>query len=62
MCYGARAIIEGGLQSIPKLHFPGGILIGDSAGFVNVPKIKGTHTAMKSGKNYLLVCASDLIL
>jgi electron-transferring-flavoprotein dehydrogenase len=46
--YGARAISEGGLQSIPKLTFPGGLLIGDSAGFLNVPKIKGTHTAMKS--------------
>jgi electron-transferring-flavoprotein dehydrogenase len=47
--YGARAINEGGWQSIPKLVFPGGALIGCSAGFVNVPRIKGTHTAMKSG-------------
>ena len=47
--YGARAINEGGYQSIPKLAFPGGALIGCSAGFVNVPRIKGTHTAMKSG-------------
>jgi electron-transferring-flavoprotein dehydrogenase len=47
--YGARALIEGGLQSLPKLTFPGGLLIGDAAGFMNVPKIKGTHTAMKSG-------------
>ncbi len=47
--YGARAINEGGWQSIPKLEFPGGALIGCSAGFVNVPRIKGTHTAMKSG-------------
>ncbi|ROV95953.1 hypothetical protein VMCG_07985 [Cytospora schulzeri] len=47
--YGARALIEGGFQSIPKVAFPGGALIGDSAGFVNVPKIKGTHNAMKSG-------------
>src|SRR3984957_17793762 len=47
--YGARALNEGGLQSIPGLTFPGGALIGDAAGFVNVPKIKGTHTAMKSG-------------
>ena len=47
--YGARALSEGGLQSMPKLTFPGGALIGDSAGFLNVPKIKGTHTAMKSG-------------
>jgi electron-transferring-flavoprotein dehydrogenase len=47
--YGARAINEGGWQSVPKLAFPGGALIGCSAGFVNVPRIKGTHTAMKSG-------------
>ncbi len=47
--YGARAISDGGLQSIPKLVFPGGALIGDSAGFLNVPRIKGTHGAMKSG-------------
>ena len=47
--YGARAINEGGYQAIPKLVFPGGALIGCSAGFVNVPRIKGTHTAMKSG-------------
>jgi electron-transferring-flavoprotein dehydrogenase len=46
--YGARAINEGGFQAIPKLVFPGGALIGCSAGFVNVPRIKGTHTAMKS--------------
>lgn len=47
--YGARALNEGGYQSIPKLIFPGGVLIGCTAGFLNVPKIKGTHTAMKSG-------------
>lgn len=47
--YGARAINEGGIQAIPKLTFPGGALIGCSAGFLNVPKIKGSHTAMKSG-------------
>ena len=47
--YGARAISEGGWQSIPKLTFPGGALIGCSAGFVNVPRIKGTHNAMLSG-------------
>ena len=46
--YGARAINEGGWQSVPELAFPGGALIGCSAGFVNVPRIKGTHTAMKS--------------
>ena len=47
--YGARALVEGGFQSLPKLSFPGGVLIGDTAGFLNVPKIKGTHMAMKSG-------------
>jgi electron-transferring-flavoprotein dehydrogenase len=47
--YGARAINEGGYQAIPKLVFAGGALIGCAAGFVNVPRIKGTHTAMKSG-------------
>ncbi|MFZ5718268.1 MAG: electron transfer flavoprotein-ubiquinone oxidoreductase [Pseudomonadota bacterium] len=49
IAYGARAISEGGIQSIPKLHFPGGVLLGDSAGFVNVPRIKGSHAAIKSG-------------
>jgi electron-transferring-flavoprotein dehydrogenase len=49
IAYGARALSEGGFQSIPKLTFPGGLLVGDTAGFLNVPKIKGTHTAMKSG-------------
>jgi electron-transferring-flavoprotein dehydrogenase len=47
--YGARAITEGGFQALPKLTFPGGLLIGDTAGFLNVPRIKGTHMAMKSG-------------
>jgi electron-transferring-flavoprotein dehydrogenase len=47
--YGARALVEGGIQSLPKLFFPGGALIGDTAGFLNMPKIKGTHCAMKSG-------------
>ena len=47
--YGARALNEGGFQSIPKLTVPGGLLVGCTAGFMNVPKIKGTHTAMKSG-------------
>ncbi len=47
--YGARALSEGGLQSVPRLSFPGGLLVGDTAGFLNVPKIKGTHMAMKSG-------------
>ena len=49
VAYGARAITEGGLQSVPKLAFPGGALIGCSAGFVNVPRIKGSHNAMKTG-------------
>jgi electron-transferring-flavoprotein dehydrogenase len=49
VAYGARAITSGGIQSIPKLSFAGGVLIGCSAGFVNLPRIKGTHNAMKSG-------------
>ena len=49
LSYGARAINEGGLQSVPKLVFPGGALIGCSAGFVNLPRIKGSHNAMKTG-------------
>ncbi len=49
VAYGARAINEGGWQSVPRLAFPGGVLAGCSAGFVNVPRIKGSHTAMKSG-------------
>lgn len=57
IAYGARALNEGGWQSIPKLNFPGGALIGCSAGFVNVPKIKGTHTAMKSG----MLAAEEII-
>jgi electron-transferring-flavoprotein dehydrogenase len=56
IAYGARALSEGGLQSIPRLVFPGGALIGDTAGFLNVPKIKGTHTAMKSA----MVCAEAI--
>jgi len=55
--YGARALSEGGFQSIPELAFAGGVLIGDCAGFLNVPKIKGTHTAMKSG-----IVAAEAIL
>jgi electron-transferring-flavoprotein dehydrogenase len=55
--YGARAINEGGWQSVPKLAFPGGVLAGCSAGFVNVPRIKGSHTAMKSG-----MLAADAII
>ncbi|BEV72246.1 electron transfer flavoprotein-ubiquinone oxidoreductase [Paludibacterium sp. THUN1379] len=49
IAYGARALYEGGIQSQPRLTFPGGALIGDTAGFLNVPKIKGSHAAMKSG-------------
>ncbi len=54
--YGARALNEGGIQSLPKLSFPGGALIGCEAGTLNTPKIKGTHTAMKSG-----IIASELV-
>jgi electron-transferring-flavoprotein dehydrogenase len=57
LAYGARALNEGGYQSIPKLTFPGGALIGDCAGFLNVAKIKGTHNVMKSG-----ICAADAII
>ena len=49
IAYGARCLVEGGFQAIPKLTFPGGMLVGDGAGFLNISKIKGTHTAMKSG-------------
>jgi electron-transferring-flavoprotein dehydrogenase len=49
IAYGARALNEGGLQSVPKLAFPGGALIGCAAGFLNVPRIKGVHNAMKTG-------------
>ena len=47
--YGARALIEGGLQSLPKMYMPGALLVGCDAGTLNMPKIKGSHTAMKSG-------------
>ena len=49
LTYAARTLVEGGLQSVPKLDCPGWALIGCSAGFVNIAKIKGTHNAMKSG-------------
>ena len=49
VAYGARALIKGGYQSRPKMSFPGGLIVGDNAGTLNFPKIKGTHTAMKSG-------------
>ncbi|EDV24932.1 uncharacterized protein TRIADDRAFT_56357 [Trichoplax adhaerens] len=60
IAYGARALNEGGVQSVPKLTFPGGLLIGCSSGFMNVPKLKGTHTAMKSGI-IAAECAFDAI-
>lgn len=47
--YGARTVVEGGVSSLPKLTFPGGVIVGDSAGFLNVAKIKGVHNAIKSG-------------
>ena len=53
--YGARALNEGGFQSLPQLTFPGGCLIGCGAGFMNVPKIKGTHTAMKVAESRIIV-------
>ncbi|STX63020.1 electron transfer flavoprotein-ubiquinone oxidoreductase [Legionella moravica] len=59
--YGARALNEGGWQSLPKLVFPGGALIGDAAGFLNVPKIKGIHTAMQSGMLAAQACFDALI-
>jgi electron-transferring-flavoprotein dehydrogenase len=58
--YGARALNEGGWQSLPKLTFPGGALIGDAAGFLNVPKIKGIHMAMQSGILAAQACFSAL--
>jgi electron-transferring-flavoprotein dehydrogenase len=57
VAYGARALVEGGFQSLPKLTFAGGLLIGDTAGFLNVPKIKGNHTAMKSG----MIAAEEVV-
>jgi len=60
LSYGARALNEGGWQSIPKLTFPGGALIGDAAGFLNVPKIKGIHAAIQSGILAADACAELL--
>lgn len=60
IAYGARALNEGGLQAIPKLNFPGGVIIGASAGFMNVPKIKGTHTAMKSAMLAAESCYNEI--
>lgn len=61
IAYGARALNEGGWQSMPKLTFPGGALIGDSAGFLNVPKIKGIHTAMQSGMLAAEMCFAAIV-
>ena len=55
--FGARALIEGGIQSLPKMYMPGALLIGCDAGTLNMPKIKGSHTAMKSG----LVAAESIV-
>ncbi len=60
LTYGARAISEGGYQSVPKLVFPGGALIGCSAGFVNVPRIKGVHNAISSGMQAAEAAAEPL--
>ena len=60
IAYGARAINEGGWQSLPKLTFPGGMLIGDGAGFLNVPKIKGIHMVMESGMLAAQTCFEAL--
>jgi electron-transferring-flavoprotein dehydrogenase len=60
IAYGARAITQGGFQSVPKLVFPGGALVGCAAGFVNLPRIKGTHNAMTSGMLAAEACAEAL--
>ncbi len=57
LAYGSRAIVEGGFQSVPRLVFPGGALVGDAAGFVNVPRIKGSHNAVFSG----MLCAEAIV-
>jgi len=61
IAYGARAITEGGWQSIPELVFPGGVLVGCSAGFVNVPRIKGSHNAILSGIHAAEACFAALV-
>jgi electron-transferring-flavoprotein dehydrogenase len=61
IAYGSRALNEGGWMSLPKLTFPGGALIGDSAGFINVAKIKGIHTAMQSGMYAAEVCYAAIL-
>lgn len=60
IAYGARAITQGGFQSVPQLVFPGGALVGCAAGFVNLPRIKGTHNAMTSGMLAAEACAEAL--
>jgi len=55
--YGAKALVEGGWQSLPQMHFPGGLLVGDAAGMINVGKIKGIHNALRSG----MIAANDII-
>ena len=61
VAYGARAIVKGGIQALPKFTFPGGVLVGDDAGFLNVLKVKGTHTAMKSGMLAAEAIAEELL-
>ena len=61
VAYGARAIVKGGIQALPKCTFPGGVLVGDDAGFLNVLKVKGTHTAMKSGMLAAEAIAEELL-
>ncbi len=61
VAYGARAIVKGGLQALPRFTFPGGVLVGDDAGFLNVLKVKGAHTAMKSGMLAAEAIAEELL-
>ena len=61
VAYGARAIVKGGIQALPRLTFPGGALVGDDAGFLNVLKVKGAHTAMKSGMLAAEAIAEELL-
>ncbi len=61
VAYGARAIVKGGIQALPRFTFPGGALVGDDAGFLNVLKVKGAHTAMKSGMLAAEAIAGELL-
>jgi electron-transferring-flavoprotein dehydrogenase len=61
LSYGARALVAGGLQSLPKLVFPGGALVGDDAGFLNAPRIKGSHAAIKTGMLAAEACYQALV-